>query len=97
MVAALPCEQRHSMVLSVLALSSRFDGHLPSSQPLSTLALSVLALSSRFDGLLKRLAVQVADLAFQYSLCRVVLMVTGKWRRWRFDIFAFSTRSVESF
>ena len=26
---------------------------------------------------LKRLAVQVADLAFQYSLCRVVLMVVG--------------------
>ena len=36
--------------LSVLALSSRFDGHDSSYCILSSLYLSVLALSSRFDG-----------------------------------------------
>ena len=61
-------------LLSVLALSSRFDG-----PPFVVLmspkkALSVLALSSRFDG---RMAVEPASggFLFQYSLCRVVLMV----------------------
>ena len=37
-------------VLSVLALSSRFDGRRPSRGDMHHPALSVLALSSRFDG-----------------------------------------------
>ena len=37
--------------LSVLALSSRFDGRAGPFQPYPCLKLSVLALSSRFDGL----------------------------------------------
>ena len=37
--------------------------------------LSVLALSSRFDGLLFWLFRLAVCLSFQYSLCRVVLMV----------------------
>ena len=36
--------------LSVLALSSRFDGLLVNGKEFLTLSLSVLALSSRFDG-----------------------------------------------
>ena len=39
-----------SLVLSVLALSSRFDGRANRLQRRCTPALSVLALSSRFDG-----------------------------------------------
>ena len=45
----------------------------PSSE--STDALSVLALSSRFDGL-DRTGKYRGTYVFQYSLCRVVLMVT---------------------
>ena len=37
-------------LLSVLALSSRFDGRSPPDTPRSAVHLSVLALSSRFDG-----------------------------------------------
>ena len=36
--------------LSVLALSSRFDGAVPRSSTAAPAPLSVLALSSRFDG-----------------------------------------------
>ena len=44
-------------------------------------ALSVLALSSRFDGPLCVQTSRPADEHFQYSLCRVVLMVAGKtWK-----------------
>ena len=83
--------------------------------------LSVLALSSRFDGLGMNQLMTTWSFSFQYSLCRVVLMVVPLW--WlhffgdslsvlalssRFDglepIFkdpynarSFSTRSVESF
>ena len=73
---------RHSMPsvsspLSVLALSSRFDG-----LPFFATArvpdfLSVLALSSRFDGPMPEQVDADGNLLFQYSLCRVVLMVTG--------------------
>ena len=38
--------------------------------------LSVLALSSRFDGRVVVVAIVNRDPYFQYSLCRVVLMVT---------------------
>ena len=38
-------------ILSVLALSSRFDGPFSTSTKPGRLQLSVLALSSRFDGL----------------------------------------------
>ena len=37
--------------------------------------LSVLALSSRFDGPISRNCKKAGDCDFQYSLCRVVLMV----------------------
>ena len=60
--------------LSVLALSSRFDGPMTAVACPCTKILSVLALSSRFDGpgiLSGRSLLRF----FQYSLCRVVLMV----------------------
>ena len=60
--------------LSVLALSSRFDGHQTRNPTPEQETLSVLALSSRFDGPLATLKGGPL-LAFQYSLCRVVLMV----------------------
>ena len=64
--------------LSVLALSSRFDGAWQDSEQQGNLLLSVLALSSRFDGR-RSAAVGCPPLAFfQYSLCRVVLMVAGQ-------------------
>ena len=59
--------------------------------------VSVLALSSRFDGQAARLVSQHAASMFQYSLCRVVLMVSFAAG---IDINipeCFSTRSVESF
>ena len=62
--------------LSVLALSSRFDG--PSQLHVyfwPSPVLSVLALSSRFDGP-ATVSFHCRRLGFfQYSLCRVVLMV----------------------
>ena len=61
-------------ILSVLALSSRFDGRLPLRFSQSFLLLSVLALSSRFDGR-SRTRRSRRHVRFQYSLCRVVLMV----------------------
>ena len=60
--------------LSVLALSSRFDGPACSTGTAYCQTLSVLALSSRFDGPNVHYDDQ-GQLAFQYSLCRVVLMV----------------------
>ena len=42
--------------------------------------LSVLALSSRFDGVAYAAYLTFRDV-FQYSLCRVVLMV-GRWLIW---------------
>ena len=68
--------------LSVLALSSRFDGP-PSrlGRTLSSHELSVLALSSRFDGPSRTEMLSRVRTAFQYSLCRVVLMVHKKEKR----------------
>ncbi len=66
----IPC-----LIVSVLALSSRFDGLPPQPRLLPIPHVSVLALSSRFDGrhgLMQRLKMLRS---FQYSLCRVVLMV----------------------
>ena len=83
--------------LSVLALSSRFDGQTP---PLNTVAknqLSVLALSSRFDGLYPAINELELSAFFQYSLCRVVLMVRIFPWLVEFQPSSFSTRSVESF
>ena len=60
------------------------------------LSLSVLALSSRFDGPAV-IEVQGTPVAvFQYSLCRVVLMVLVM-RLQKLRPLSFSTRSVESF
>ena len=63
------------MELSVLALSSRFDGPLPLANSLDAGRLSVLALSSRFDGQVFPGIPGLKLSVFQYSLCRVVLMV----------------------
>ena len=59
--------------------------------------LSVLALSSRFDGPPYTLHAPVARLVFQYSLCRVVLMVPSMDHSPASPSGPFSTRSVESF
>ena len=64
------------MALSVLALSSRFDGLAGCLDSVDILNLSVLALSSRFDGLRGPCPGSLQTTPFQYSLCRVVLMVT---------------------
>ena len=45
--------------------------------PAQPISLSVLALSSRFDGL-DYLHIREHELHFQYSLCRVVLMVNAR-------------------
>ena len=58
--------------------------------------LSVLALSSRFDGRQPPRPAGDAGL-FQYSLCRVVLMVAYLDPVLRRPAYPFSTRSVESF
>ena len=67
--------------LSVLALSSRFDGRLGSWFQCRASLLSVLALSSRFDGRFTDCRNIFSALSFQYSLCRVVLMVFVVIRR----------------
>ena len=76
MVQSRPTPPRSQGRLSVLALSSRFDGRLANHRlHLFFSRLSVLALSSRFDG---HAFLAIASLGlghFQYSLCRVVLMV----------------------
>ena len=59
--------------------------------------LSVLALSSRFDGPTARAVDCWSVTVFQYSLCRVVLMVDGTGRVQKKVESSFSTRSVESF
>ena len=71
--------------LSVLALSSRFDGRNCMRASLRIRRLSVLALSSRFDGH-PCAGPARAGCIFQYSLCRVVLMVTS-----RSSVFPFSS------
>ena len=83
-------------ILSVLALSSRFDGQFNPIHLDGILSLSVLALSSRFDGRLRRSA-DWQHSAFQYSLCRVVLMVIFWLSIVHEYNISFSTRSVESF
>ena len=83
--------------LSVLALSSRFDGHNRFDWCWNGVGLSVLALSSRFDGLGVAGPVLAAGLFFQYSLCRVVLMVMLTDLSIGTEMYTFSTRSVESF
>ena len=64
--------------------------------PLPCVHLSVLALSSRFDGPRVRELPHVVPMLFQYSLCRVVLMVPAHYSS-PARVTAFSTRSVESF
>ena len=82
--------------LSVLALSSRFDGR-PAEPPVRRKAsLSVLALSSRFDGLLYGVreileeALSVLALSSRFDgQCPLFVPPTSA--------ITFSTRSVESF
>ena len=59
--------------------------------------LSVLALSSRFDGLATWVSENEDTIHFQYSLCRVVLMVNTGGLGSLISDGSFSTRSVESF
>ena len=74
--------------LSVLALSSRFDGLIAGQFHAVPLAnLSVLALSSRFDGRDSLANKVLSGWCFQYSLCRVVLMVTRTGAYWSFQSF----------
>ena len=61
--------------VSVLALSSRFDGLLILLKIDIRSLVSVLALSSRFDGPIFVSTPAARHRLFQYSLCRVVLMV----------------------
>ena len=60
------------------------------------LAVSVLALSSRFDGQLTGRSLTMSHGKFQYSLCRVVLMVTMHMsyqrRGIRVSVLALSSR-----
>ena len=72
--ASLPATSSR-VTVSVLALSSRFDGLCQGSRKQWGMAVSVLALSSRFDGLDGVLDGAGSLHPFQYSLCRVVLMV----------------------
>ena len=50
MVAVVSAPRSRAAILSVLALSSRFDGRFVRSMLVFVPDLSVLALSSRFDG-----------------------------------------------
>ena len=59
--------------------------------------LSVLALSSRFDGHAADSRSRSWRQTFQYSLCRVVLMVLPTCGYRAAVPMSFSTRSVESF
>ena len=77
MVVRLPTYHPFRAALSVLALSSRFDGPTDDIEYMHANALSVLALSSRFDGPADDSEGIVHRSSFQYSLCRVVLMVSG--------------------
>ena len=82
--------------LSVLALSSRFDGRWCLLHGSSCPRLSVLALSSRFDGHRYKFTGPCLASTFQYSLCRVVLMVCAARGRCcrgrRLSVLALSSR-----
>ena len=94
----MPFNLSSGVPLSVLALSSRFDGpRVMFHQSTSSSILSVLALSSRFDGLLGAFIYNFRLSVFQYSLCRVVLMVLFPLPSPIPHAHTFSTRSVESF
>ena len=82
--------------LSVLALSSRFDGLQRRGAGVLVSALSVLALSSRFDGLRDVILDQVGEHLSVLALSsrfdgRMTMAISAD------RIGAFSTRSVESF
>ena len=90
-----PSCQRHAAAcpkLSVLALSSRFDGQYDIPGGSAVPRLSVLALSSRFDGRWVAFVELRAHVVFQYSLCRVVLMVhrfaheTPRWHFFQYSL-----------
>ena len=96
MVCSSGCWKLLQVFVSVLALSSRFDGQVAQFVYGFSVRVSVLALSSRFDGLGTSGSTRPRR-QFQYSLCRVVLMVFfGQGRRCGRSV-RFSTRSVESF
>ena len=65
--------------------------------PFCPTELSVLALSSRFDGPAISEKWTAILSFFQYSLCRVVLMVPQLASPTSVKLTSFSTRSVESF
>ena len=75
MVPSVHCHKCNQFKVSVLALSSRFDGQLRVDCFSFPFSVSVLALSSRFDGPVYATVQVVKINQFQYSLCRVVLMV----------------------
>ena len=82
--------------VSVLALSSRFDGRQCTRASNLEFRVSVLALSSRFDGLFAAFTTMRKSIRFQYSLCRVVLMVfllsSSSYGRPSVSVLALSSR-----
>ena len=96
MVFALPTPDGISTALSVLALSSRFDGPVPSTTSAPSQALSVLALSSRFDGPSRD--IQIVSIPY-LSVLALSSRFDGHFQKpsRAFVFVSFSTRSVESF
>ena len=96
MVSFHPAHHRLLSGLSVLALSSRFDGHVYSRQSDTLKKLSVLALSSRFDGPGGK---RVGLLDLDLSVLALSSRFDGRYEKKDTfsDISTFSTRSVESF
>ena len=85
-----------SSILSVLALSSRFDGRLAAGVDTKIEPLSVLALSSRFDGLL--LGREIAQRGYLSVLALSSRFDGPIWSMMvSWIVRTFSTRSVESF
>ena len=84
------------LVLSVLALSSRFDGRVRFLRFTVNFELSVLALSSRFDGLSKdrrsNIRENLSVLALSSRFDGRIYMIASTA-----ILMSFSTRSVESF
>ena len=85
-----------STTLSVLALSSRFDGPGHLMCLTNQIHLSVLALSSRFDG---RKSPEAQDRYDDLSVLALSSRFDGQLACLRLMLFrfSFSTRSVESF
>ena len=96
MVTAVGQELLQSHYVSVLALSSRFDGRHQRVRAGMGSSVSVLALSSRFDG---RRCRSVTLLYLLVSVLALSSRFDGLWfgGHCASSSISFSTRSVESF